>query len=669
MATERRQLVKRGVSKLPHRIGTMGSGFDVTVNNGRWWEAEGDAGVAQARGLMAMLFNQHGQRRLYDDLYVGLYEAQPPFWLIQMRAGAPIVQAASIMNSYTKARANIIRRCVDTAAAMLAKNPAEIRCHTDGASWKLQKRAKQQTKFVNGVLRECGFHEIQQRCFIDACLTRSGGLPKLWIDKRNKRLRCDRLHPGTFLWNDYESPPLRNAGIRYLESRSVLIDRYPEKECEIREAPLGTNPMITHIYRRMFGNEQMADQVEVTEAWHITDCDEKPGRHVIALPNCTLEDEEWEFDFYPIPRLLWAEADRGNCNSPVAEQLVGYHTQVGELMLLISKAQRLACVPRVFLEKGSDVVEDEITNQIGGLVHYTGTPPTISTSAAMSPEVYAYLDKLVAWAMADTGLNEFQSQGTLPMGMQDASGRALREMNDTGSSRQILKGQRIERNTVSAGEMAFRMCGKLAKIDPGFAVNAMGNRSYEKISWSEVEGDNRDIRMVTTPVSMLGSTASGRIQNVVDIIKGGLLPPEEVQGGLGLKLLAFPDMEKVITLETAVRELVEMMVDGALYDGDYFAPEPYLGPSGLNLLKTMACRTYFHALQMDGVPARNLDMLRRLMSEADFLTQNLAGNAMQIQQPQAAVPPPAPTPLQQSPLAPPPMPAPPMPPMPGGMPQ
>jgi hypothetical protein len=659
----RRNLIKRGVSRLPHPVGTLGSVADAAVNNGRWWEAKGDEGVSQVRSLLNTLHSLHNQRRLYDDLYTGLYEAQPPFWLVQMRTGSPLIQASNAMNSYTKARANIIRRCVDTAAAMLSKNPAEIRCHTDGASWKLQKRARQQTKFINGLMRETGFHEIQQRCFIDACLTRSGGLAKWSIDEVNGRLRCERVHPGAFLWNDYEAPPVRNAGLRYLESRSVLLDRYPSKAKEIRDAPLGNNPNLTHTYRRMFGNEQLADQVEVSEMWHLTASDKKPGRHVMALQNATLIDEEWEFDFFPIARLLWADADRGSCNSPVAEQLVGYHTQIAEVMLTITKSQKLACIPRVFIEKGSEVIDDEITNAIGGFVHYTGTPPTVAPSAAIPPEVYAWLDKLVSWAMADTGLNEFQAQGTLPLGMQDASGKALREMNDTGSTRQILKGQRIERHTVSAGEMAYRLAGKLAKKSPDFAVNALGNRSYERISWKDVEGDMRDIRIVTTPASMLGSTTSGRIQNVIDIIKGGLLPPEEVQGGLGLQLLSFPDLEKVVTMETAIRELVDMMVDAALYDGDYFAPEPYLGPSGLSLLKTMAARTYFTSLQMDGVPARNQDMLRRLMSEADFLTQTL-NNAMQIQQPQAAVPAPAPAPAEQSPLAPPPMPA-----VAGGIPQ
>jgi hypothetical protein len=70
----------------------------------------------------------------------------------------------------------------------------------------------------------------------------------------------------------------------------------------------------------------------------------------------------------------------------------------------------------------------------------------------------------------------------------------------------------------------------------------------------------------------------------------------------------------------------------------------------------MAYRAYAQALQMDGVPSRNMDLLRRLMSEADQLTQRLAGKSPQIQQPAAAVPPPAQAPLEQSPIAPPPIP-------------
>lgn len=652
--------------RLPHRMGTMGSGADTLRGHGRFWEQPGDAGVACARDVVTTLHQTHGVRHMMDALFVGLYEGQPPYWLGSMAPRSPLlVQSALTMDAYTKARANLIRRCVDTGASMLAKNPAEIRCETDGASWRLQKRARQQTKYVNGILRESGFHEVQKRTFVDGCLTRSGGLALFTADTINLRIVCERLHPSYLVWNDYEGGggEIRNLHVRRPRARSFLLDQYPKLADEIRNAPQTTRP-VNQAYRRMNGNEELADQVEVTESWHLTDDADKPGRHIVSVPNVTLLDEEWAYDFFPIARFCWAEADSGWANSPVADQLVGYHIEIGKAMRKISRVQTLACVPRVFIESGSEIQEDEVTNEIGGIVHYRGAPPQIAPASALPPEFYQYLDWLFRQAMADTGFNELQSQGQKPQGLD--SGKALREYNDTGSTRQILKGQRVEFQTVEAAEIVYRLSEKLAASDSSFAVNALGAKSYERIRWRDVEGDYRDVRFRNSPVSALSGSSPDRIQDVTDLIKGGLLPPEEIQGGLGLQLLNFPDLEKVVTIETASRELVDMQVDGALYDGEYFAPEPYQGPSGLNLLKTMAFRSYAHALQMDGVPERNLDLLRRLMSEGDSLSQRLAGKLAPIGQPAAAVPPPAPAPLQQSPIASPPMPAPMQPP---GVPQ
>ena len=80
------------------------------------------------------------------------------------------------------------------------------------------------------------------------------------------------------------------------------------------------------------------------------------------------------------------------------------------------------------------------------------------------------------------------------------------------------------------------------------------------------------------------------------------------------------------TLATADREVAEMQVNRALYQGEYFAPEPYQTETGLTLLKTMAFQAYMVASTVDGVPPRNLDLLRRLISEADTLTKRLASN-------------------------------------------
>jgi hypothetical protein len=651
-----RRLIPRKVMKLDHTATTStGQGSDPTRNHGRWWEAEGDDGVAAARDVATVVFAMHGPRNMRDALAVGLYENEPPYWLGAAMPNSPLlVQTSSAMDAFTKARANLLRRCIDTAASMLVKQPSEIRCLTTGGAWRLQKRAKQRQKFVNGLLRETGFHEIRKRSFIDGCLTRAGGTPLFEIDEQSGKIVCRRIHASQIGWNDYEGDEPQNLYLRYPVQCSVLMDKNPKLADTIKEAPRTTQP-VNRAYRRIYGNEGMADLIEVTEVWHLSADDKKPGRHCKSINNCTLLDEEWKLPRFPIPRFCWSRADYGWDNRPVFDDLVGYHIEVGKMMRKINRGQSLACVPRVWIEQGSEVIEDEVTNEIGGIGTYRGTKPEFNTAAAFPPEFYQYLDWLLRQAMNDIGINEMQSAAQIPRGMEQASGKALRELNDTGSTRQILHGQAIEQQTVEAGEIVFELASMLAAKNKSFSVNALGTKSYEQIDWKDVDGDLKDTRFITTPASALPSGTTAKIQTVTEIIKGGLLPPEEVQAGLGLQLLNFPDFEKVVTLETATWEMVEMMVDAALYEGEYLAPEPYLGPTGLGRLKTMAYRTYANALQMDGVPERNMDLLRRLMSEADTLTQQAKGPA--IQQPAANVPAPAPAPLEQSPIAPPPMPA------------
>ena len=130
-------------------------------------------------------------------------------------------------------------------------------------------------------------------------------------------------------------------------------------------------------------------------------------------------------------------------------------------------------------------------------MHHRGTPPVFGPSAAFPPEVYHYLDWLIEQAMADVGINQMQSQGQKPAGLD--AGVALREYNDIANTRQVPKGQRLERQTEDAAEIIMYLGSKLAEEDKTFAVQALGAGSYDKIAWSDVSGDDNDIRITATP--------------------------------------------------------------------------------------------------------------------------------------------------------------------------
>jgi hypothetical protein len=100
-------------------------------------------------------------------------------------------------------------------------------------------------------------------------------------------------------------------------------------------------------------------------------------------------------------------------------------------------------------------------------------------------------------------------------------------------------------------------------------------------------------------------------------------------------LAAVKGKMKQSTLATVDREVAETQVDRALYHGEYLAPEPYQTETGLTILKTMAYHAYMVASTVADVPEKNMDLLRRLMSEADQITQRRARDR-QIAQPVAS---------------------------------
>ncbi|HYF56234.1 MAG TPA: hypothetical protein VEA41_18415, partial [Salinarimonas sp.] len=100
----------------------------------------------------------------------------------------------------------------------------------------------------------------------------------------------------------------------------------------------------------------------------------------------------------------------------------------------------------------------------------------------------------------------------------------------------------------------------------------------------------------------------------------------------GLKLIGIPDLEKFEDQESAVEDLVQKMIDCALLDGKFIAPEPYLGPVGLQLLIDQAIKEYLRAQTLPASPPEeHLELLRRLIEQAK----------LQLAEAQPPAPPPA----------------------------
>lgn len=587
--------------------------------DGRWWAApEGEKRGAALWETVEVLDKYNGARHMRDALYVALYENELPHWL--WAGGTALASPANPAGlalgegSGFKATFNLIKSVTDTVAALLSKNLAEVRVLTSGGTWKQQQRSKLLTKYIAGAFDAMDYHQHRQRAFIDGCLTRKGAV-KFWADKARAKVMCERVAPHTLIWNELEGDSPQNLYQKMPQPRELLASEFPEHSEAIAKADAARNPL-NPAYRRTSGLGEHADMVDVVEGWHLAaglDEDGKPkgGRHVVMIEGTVLLDEEHTHDFFPFATYVWDDAYQGWGGRPLADIVYPYQRRLGRMMRTIQRAQDLACIPRIFREKGSEVVGDHITNEVGGIVDYVGTPPTIAAWTSMPPEYYEFFWQLKEEAFADAGISLLQSRGEKPSGLD--SEPSLREYNDITNTRQVTKGQRLETMDKQAARIMIALSRDLYEDQPKLQVLAPGTKFLQQITWREVDMEEDTYTLRSFAVSALPTHAVGRIQTVTELIKAGIVPQEEAAG-----LLGFPDLEKVTTLMNANRDLAMMQVDAALYEGEYIAPEPY---QDTELLVTLATKELLFSKQLKDVPRKHTDFLLRLISEGNLLTK------------------------------------------------
>lgn len=593
-----------------------------SASDGNWWSMDNEDHRGDSLWhTLGVLEAHHMQRHMYDALYVGMHEGQPPYWLGRMSSVAGLQLAAEVTQS--RPAMNVIRQVIETAASQLAKSSSEVRALTSGGTWRERKRAKSATKYLAGAFDTMDYQAHKQRAFEDGCLSQAGGFVKFTADRGLARVTAERVPPRTMLWNDMEGSDPWNLYQKYPIARSVVLRQYPEHARMIEKAPPSVNP-VNPAYRRRGTLVDHADMIDVGEAWHRAANSKTPGRHMIMIAGAVLNtkprEQDWAHEFFPFARFTWADEHEGWGGLPLADSLVGYQVRLAKLMRKWLKGIDTMVVPRVWRQLESEVDPDQITDEAGSIGTYRGTPPIMGAPAAFPPDFFPSIWKIKEEAFAEAGFTILASQGQKPSGID--SGEALTALSDITSTRHVLKQQRLDRMDLLAARITFALSKDLYAGNKKMRVLAPGSRFLEEVPWSDFAGDgwSEDEGWIFRifSVSSLPTHVVGRIDAVTKIIKSGIMPAEEVQNGTAMRLLDFPDLEKHMSMSTANEDLAQMQVDEALYEGKYIAPEPF---QDLSLLKAMAQKELTFATTLDDVPDINMEYLSRLLYEADALQQ------------------------------------------------
>lgn len=600
----------------------------------RWWLADdADETAHRVQQVVAELWTRSTVLQQLDLRHARLYGNLPVLGLtansysrvnppgVAQSGNAPAVD----VGLPPRLSLNIVKNACNSVQSKVGKTKPRPMFLTSGGDWSEQRKAKNLTAFCDGAFYETKLYELAPKILLDAIVFGTGAV-KVFSDDDEQTLKVERVMPGELIVDEvdafYGAP--RCLYQRKFIDKGILLELYPDHAERIDSA--GTGPKDYSTAHPWFG-PTTTRQVEVIEAWHLpSQPGAGDGKHVIAITNCVLLEEEWARDTFPFVFLKWTERLMGFWGCGLAEELTNLQLEINKTLQKIARCLDLMATPKVFVENGSKIVKHHLSNEIGAIINYTGTPPQYVVHPAVPPELLAYLENLVRKAYEIAGVSQLSAQSQKPAGLD--SGAALRQFDDIESERFLTFSRQYEQFFLDCAAQLI----ELARTLPKYEVRVPGKRSARRVKWSDVDLDADAYVMQCFPTNALANTPAARLAQVQDLLNAGLISPDEAKS-----LLDFPDLQAMNSVATASTELVEEMVDRMLDDGIYEPPEPAMNlPLTLRLVQG-----YYLRARTDGAPEDRLGLLLDFMEETRAL---MAQAAPQQPAPPGAMPPPGPPP-------------------------
>lgn len=575
-----------------------------------WWDAADDDQMCrEVFSTVKYLEKNQAQRRdrnlqclrLYGNLdYAGL----TPYSYTRMNS-------ESLPENRVKL--NIISSMVDTVSAKISKMKPKVTFLTTGGDFSLRDKARKLQKFVIGAFYENDIYKKHQRLFKDSTIFDIGAL-KHYVDKGKKKICSERVLP-TELYVDTADAmygtPSHMYHVKYV-AKEVLADLYPEQRAAILESSGTIDPAIPASM-----NEKNEFCV-VIEGWRLD------GRHVICTEKAMLRNKPYRKDYFPFTFERWSSPSVGFYGQSLAERLIGNQVEINKMLRTIQRSFHLGSSFKVFLEYGSKVAKEHLSNEIGSLVYYQGVKPDYYVPQTVHPEYFQHLEWLMKSSFEEAGISQLSAQSKLPAGIDGGSGKAIREYNDLETERFILQAQEHEATFLTTAEIYI----DLARDMGDYEVKAESKRFIESINWNEIDLEDNEFVMQMFPTSSLPQTPSGRLAYVRELMQDGF-----VDQAWALSLLELPDLDTFTNLKTAPLEDILDTLEQVLYKGHFVTPEPF---QNLDLGIDIFQSAYLQA-RKDRAPEARLELMRRWITLAQSML-DASRTAMKASQPPPMIP-------------------------------
>ncbi len=608
MATDYTKLIKDGVApKLDGR----------TDISRRWWTLPEEDVAGSIVATVAQLTKAQSSRMTTYAIGARLYG--------NMSVTGPMATALQAVMSSTggpkeRITYNAIQSIGDTLTSRIGETKPRPYYLTSGGSYSQQRKAKRLNQFTDGVFYETSTYDKGLDCFRDSFILGDG---LMHVFPGARKLKHERVLANE-LWVDDEEAKYgfpRNMYRTKDVDREELMERFSDdKKAQAAIAKAAAASTMDGIR----STDSSADMVRVIEAWHLANEDENGklsgGAHAIAVAGTEsnhglLVRDGWEFDFFPFAKLPWCKRPSGFWSQSLCEQLRGEQIELNKELWFIQRSMQIAGSVKILLRAGSKVAKEHLSNEIGGVIEYTGEKPEYITPSPIHPVFFENVNRIIDRMYRVSGASELSASGKKPSGLD--SGKALREYQDIESERHRTT-SRLNDNFYLAIAALDRVFAQEVK---GLRVKVPGRNSFATVDFAKDIGKVNDEQFVLQcfPVSRLPRDPAGRLQTIQEYIQAGFMTPRQ-----GRRALDFPDLDSVESLANAQEDMLTKVLDGFLDDESpkYRPPEP---TDDLTMAKEMVLEYIQRYRQFDDAEASRLDLLRRWNSQVDALMKRAMG--------------------------------------------
>ena len=570
----------------------------------RWWQVP-DEELAQAVTDVGDSLKMQGEDRLQAMIrFARLYENCEIDSLSGRDYSAALVR--QMLTGSSLMSLNVGATCLDTITAKVTKNRPRPTFLTNGAgpgAWDMQIKARNLDKWCRGFFYQTKVYQKARQVFVDGCEFGTGFMQ---VYDCGGKLDCERVKPDEIFVDDLDGQngEPRQLLRRKFVAREVLTSLFPEHADAIAEA--GKRERIESEVNA--SPEVVENTLEVWEAWHLPSGEKsKDGKHVIAIDGCVLFSEEWKISKFPFVVHRFKRRTTGFWGKGVIETVQPIQVALNRTIRSIDMQIRRKGKGRTFVQVGSKVNPSSLTNADGGdIVYYVGQPPVVDNQNTISPEEFAYVDRLYQKAFQEVGISELSASAKKPSGLDAAV--ALREYNDIESERFAPQHQEWEQFFMDFAELSIDLITEQYGWK-GYKVLVPGRRDLMEVDWASVNLTRDAYIMQMFPTSSLPQTPAARYQKVKEMMGDGFIDKAVAQ-----RLLEFPDIEAESNLGNAMLDDVDATISHILDDE---TPEirPLEQYQNLDKIIERANAAYLYARNRN-CPENRLSLLRQLIDMA-----------------------------------------------------